>query len=185
MSRARRLAGHGAVGFVLSQVGWFGCVGGAAAGLPWVGPVVVGAVVGVHLWIRDDRRAAALLLVAAGAVGLGVDSALVAAGALDFPDATRLVPGFPGTTLWMVALWVGFATTLPGALRSIARRPVAAAAMGAVFGPLGYRAGVAMGAATLGEPAAASLAAIALAWALALPALGLLDERLTGPSSRA
>lgn len=179
MSRARRLAGHGAVGFILSQVGWFGCVGGAAAGLPWVGPVVVAGVVGVHLWVRDDRRSAALLLLAAGAVGLVVDSILVASGALGFPDTTRLVPGFPGTTVWMVALWIGFATTLPGALRSIGRRPIAAAVTGALFGPLGYRAGVAMGAATLGEPAAASLGVIAGAWALALPALGHLDARLT------
>ena len=60
------------------------------------------------------------------------------------------------------------------------RRRIAAAAVGAIFGALGYRAGVALGAAQLADPIGRSLGVVALAWAVVLPLLLWVDAALEG-----
>lgn len=171
---------HPAGWFLLSQLGWFSCILGAAHGHLWLGPAVVGCVSALFVCGEPHRVRAFLRLCAVALVGLLTDSCLIAGGVLGFSDAVQLLPLLPGPPLWMVALWVGFGTTLGGLLRGLRRRPLAAAAVGAVFGALGYRAGVALGAASLGTSAGVSLAAISLAWALVLPLLLRIDALLDG-----
>jgi len=171
---------HPAGWFLLSQLGWFACILGAAGGHLWLGPAVVGCVSACFVWAAHHRVRAVLRLSAVALVGLLTDSCLIAAGALVFPEAVQLLPALPGPPLWMVALWVGFGTTLGGLLRGLRRRPLVAAAVGAVFGALGYRAGVALGAASLGTSGGVSLAAISVAWAWVLPLLLRIDALLDG-----
>jgi len=166
--------------FALSQVGWFACVLGAAHGWLWAGPLVVGFLA-VLFVVRSGRPGRALLrLMAVAGFGLVTDSVLMACGALHFPDAVQMQPDLLGPPLWMLALWVGFGTTLDGVLHALRTRLITAALVGAIFGPMGYRAGVALGAAELGSPSTWSLACVAVAWAAALPSLLRVDAALEG-----
>jgi hypothetical protein len=162
--------------FALMQAGWFACVLGAANGLPWAGTAAAGAIVAWHV-ARATRPAAELKLVAIVTLAGGAfDSALAAAGWVTFPNgqfAPWLAPH------WIFALWALFATGLNLSLAWLKGRWWLAAAIGAVASPLSYWAGVRLGAATFVEPAHMT-AALALGWAVILPAILRLAQRYNG-----
>lgn len=159
------------------QFGWFACVLGAAHGMPWLGPLVALPVLVRHLRAAAAPGAEAALLLVAALVGLAIDSALVATGRLAFTEGV-LLPGF--APYWMVTLWLLFASTFNVSLRWLRERPLFAAGLGAVGGPLAYLAGRGLGAATILEPAWATHLAVAVAYAVATPALLALARRFDG-----
>lgn len=169
------------VNFVAFQIGWFACVLGAAKGLPWAGVLVVLAVVALHL-ARVRRPLPELRLVGlAMALGLLLDSLLLATGWLSYPAGLWLPALAP---YWIVAMWALFATTLNVSMGWLRGRPLLAVLMGAVGGPLSYLAGEELGGIELTEPVLA-LSALAIAWAVAMPLLMKAAERLDGVRERA
>jgi hypothetical protein len=165
-----------AVNFVGFQCAWFACVGGAAAGRAWLALPVVIAVVGWHVArANTPRRALAVLLIAATAGALW-DCVPAAAGWIVYDDGVVIERAAPW---WIAALWLSFATTLNVSLRWLRGRWLVAALLGAIAGPLCYRAGAALGALSLADPRTA-LAAQAAAWALLLPALIEVARRFDG-----
>jgi len=168
-----------ALNFLLFQLGWFSCVLGAANGAYWLGPVVVSAVVAIHLVLSLRPAAELLLAVSAAALGLLTDSLLQATGWLGSPG-----PGLPGplAPFWTVSMWALFATTLNVSLRWMKRRPLLAVVMGLVGGPLSYLGGQKLGAMVFTAPVAA-LAALGIAWAVAMPLLVWLSNRFDGVST--
>jgi hypothetical protein len=169
-----------ALNFLAFQVGWFACVLGAANGFAWVGALAVLAAAVLHL--RRARRPGGelRLLLAAMALGLVLDSLLLATGWVAYPGS------FPGgqwlpalAPYWLVAMWALFATTLNVSMGWLRGRPLLAALFGAIGGPLSYWAGARLGAMELLQPVAA-LAALAVVWALAMPLLLRLAERYDG-----
>lgn len=160
------------------QGAWFSCVLGAARGWPWLGPAIVAALSAIFLALTSPRAGSARLLLVAALLGLVVDGGLVAGHALAFTP----VAGGPALLApWMVALWVGFATTLPWSMDFLRGRPVLSAILGAILGPMAYWAGARLGAISLGTSLPLSLGAIALGWGLALPALVMTCDRLVPP----
>jgi hypothetical protein len=167
--------------FAAFQIGWFACVLGAANDLPWVGPVVVAAVVALHLATVRRPVAELYLVLSAMAVGLAVDSLLLATGWLRYSVGLWL-PGL--APYWIVAMWALFATTLNVSMGWMRSRPILTVLMGAIGGPLSYLAGEKLGAIELTHPVQA-LAALSLAWAIAMPLLMRLSARFDGVSERA
>lgn len=168
------------INFAAFQLGWFSCVLGAANGMPWIGPPVVLGVVVLHLVQVARPRRELILLLSAMAIGVVVDSLLLANGWLSYANGYWLTGFAP---YWIVAMWALFATTLNLSMRWMRSRFLLALAMGAVGGPLSYFAGAQLGAMTLLRPASA-LAALAVAWGLVMPLLTLLAARFDGVQSR-
>lgn len=143
---------------LLVHFGWleFGAHAGAAAG-------PVGA----------DAAGDALVATAGTAAGTaaGIAAGIAAGHAAD-------AAGHGLSPAWMVALWVNFACTLHASLRWLLGRPLLAALLGALGGPLSYAAGARLGALSLGGDATGSLVAVAIEWAVALPLLTLLAARV-------
>ena len=137
---------------------------------------MVGAVVLLHLGFSRRPGRELRLVGAAMLLGLVVDSVLLATGWLSYPNG-QWIPGL--APYWIVAMWGLFATTLNVSMAWLRGRPVLAVLMGAVGGPLSYLAGEKLGAIELVPPLPA-LAALALAWALAMPLLMRLAERFDG-----
>lgn len=160
--------------YSLYQLGWLACVLGAARGLGNLGAGVALGLVALHVALSRAPRVELALAAAAGALGLVVDSLMGASGRLVFAEAP--IPWL--APAWVVALWVQLATTLRGCLGWLAPRPGLAALLGAVGGPLAFAGGERLGAAVWGEPRAATAAALALAWAIALPLLFRIARRL-------
>lgn len=169
--------------FVGFQVIWFACVLGAAWQRPWLGPLVALPLFLAHLGTRQRRSAEIRLLAGSGSLGFALDSLLVFGGLVAFPESARL--GGP-STLWMVTLWVAFACTLRGPLSWLLERPMLAALLGLLAGPLSYFAGARLGAIELGAPLWLSLAAVGATWGLAmLVLLRLAGEPSPTPSPEA
>jgi hypothetical protein len=149
-------------------LGWFLCVGGAAAGLPWLGPAFVFAWLTTDFICTGYRFNTIGFYFSAAIVGYLADSGLTLTGFLSFPDMAQL--GSP-SPLWMVALWVNLAAGLNGPLRFITRSLFLSVLVGVVGGPLSYAAGVGMGALFFPGGMLQSIPAVAILWAIALPLL--------------
>jgi hypothetical protein len=161
------------VNFVVFEAAWFACVIGAAHQRVPAGIVAVAAAVALQLAIGGDARRDLKLVGAALATGLVWDSAMVQAGWIAYasPGPWPLV-----APAWILALWALFATALPVSLRWLQRRPVAAALLGAIGGPLSYLGAERLGACQLLERTPA-ITALAVGWAVITPVLVALTHR--------
>lgn len=156
------------------QVTWFACVLGAAHGLEWVGPIVALGAMLLHLRLSPDRTLPHWWIPGLGLLGFLADSLLSAAGLLDF--GIHLLRPWP-CPLWIFGLWLGFATTLNSSLGWLGSRLPLAALLGLLLGPLAYYAAAELGAVKLFGPEAALLA-VGIEWAVLLPAMLLLVDRM-------
>ena len=170
-SRARQLAN-----FVVFEAAWFVCILGVAHGQTLWGTAAVVAAIGWHVAI-SARPAAELALVAIlCAIGLVVESLVVAQGHVAYPAGQPVAWLAP---YWMVALWGEFGIALNVTLRWLKRRPLLAVVLGAVFGPLSFLGGVRLGGARfVDEPAA--LVTLACMWAVLMPLVMWISDRFDG-----
>ncbi len=160
----------------LYQIGWFACVVGAAWGMGSAGASVALLLVLVHLALVEEPAREWPLLVAALGMGLVADTLHARFGILEFVghEAGELAP------LWILALWLQFGTVLHFCMRWLSGRYRLAALLGLVGGPLTFLGGERLGAVAFGEPAALSLAILGLSWAVLLPTLVAIADRLGG-----
>lgn len=160
------------------KLGWISSVVGGAQHLPWLGPVVVFAAVVLHL-VRAERPSSEFMLIlSCGLIGAVFDSVLVAAGWVTFPSGmfSELMAPY-----WIVTMWMLFGTTINLSMRFMRGRPLLAAAFGFIGGPLAYLAGHKIGGIQFVDQPAA-LAMLAIGWAVMMPLLMQLGERLDGVS---
>ena len=167
---------HLFINFIAFQIGWFSCVLGAANGLPLFGPVVVLAIIGLHLKQASQPARELALILVAGVIGATWDSLLVVSGWLAYPNGTLITGTAP---YWIVAMWMLFATTLNVALRWLRGSLLLAAALGGIAGPLAYYGGVKLGGLQFNDVNSA-LIALACGWAVLMPALSELSKRFDG-----
>jgi hypothetical protein len=153
--------------FVLFQLGWFACVLGAAhQQVLWA---VLGTLtyIALHAWHSASPKAEIGLLIKALAFGLLADSLIMHLGFIDFRDSW---PAPYLSPLWMWTLWLLVATTINGSLSWLRGRPILAALLGAICGPMSYEAGIKLGAGAWGpEDQWMGLILVALVWGLAMP----------------
>ena len=166
--------------FLLFQFAWFASVLGAANGMPVAGPAAVLLVVTVHLRIAERPASELMLVCACGLFGALFDSLLVSSDWVAYASgmfAAGLAP------YWIITMWMSFATTLNVSLGWMHGRPLLAAAVGFVAGPLTYLGGAKLGGIQLVDQAMA-LAALAVGWGLMMPLLLNLSRKLDGMSSQ-
>lgn len=160
--------------YAIYQIGWIAAVVGAGQGFPWLGMGVAFALLVGHLALARRRRAELRLVVAAGFMGLVIDSTQAAVGLLNFPAGMVVWWLCPP---WILVMWMQFATTFRFSLRWLIGRPLLAASVGAVGGPLAYLVGERLGAVELGSPRVVPLLVLSLAWTVAVPTLMRLAGR--------
>ena len=146
------------------QLGWLANVMGAGREAFLLGPAVSLLLLAAHAAGAADRRKEAARLLSVAAFGLLLEYLFVSFGRYEYAGAGR-----SPLPLWVFSLWLLFAATLNSSFRWLADRPVLAAVLGAVAGPLSFKAGVGLGAGRyLASPLEASVL-LSVLWALALP----------------
>lgn len=166
-----------ALNYLGFQAGWFACVAGAGRELYWLGPLVAAALLTGHVWAESDRPREAKRLLAVAAFGLALELVAASLGRHRYEGPALLLP------LWVAALWLLFAATLNSSFAWLSGRLPAAAALGAIAGPLSFQAGVALGAGQYtGSPASAS-AVLSVLWAVALPGAFVVSNRFSRRSA--
>ena len=162
--------------FVAFQVGWFSAVLGAANDVPWAGPVVIAAVIALHLLVVKRPLTELTLILTCGLIGAVMDSALVAVGWVSYPTGLIFENAAP---YWIIAMWMLFATTLNLSLGWLKPRKFVGALFGLIGGPLAYYTGFKLGGIVF-EDFAAAMIALGVGWAAVVPVLLVLAERFNG-----
>jgi hypothetical protein len=165
--------------FLLYQLTWFACVMGAAEGLPWVGVVVGLLVVGLHLGLAHTPRTELVIIGLTGLIGGIWETFIVRQGWVEYQG--QFGGQFP--PLWIIALWMAFATTFNVSLRWLQRRYLSAALFGLMGGPLAWYAGMRLSALRLPE-LQTDLTAIGLGWAVLMPLLLFLTRWANGRTAQ-
>jgi hypothetical protein len=170
-SRVRLLAN-----FAVFESAWLACILGVAHGHPGLGTAAVVAAIAWHLAISKRPTIEFVLTALLCAIGLVVESIIAALGHVNYPTG-QPVPWL--APYWIVALWGELAITLNVTLRWLKRRPLLAAALGAICGPLSFLGGVRLGGARfVDEPAA--LASLAIQWAILMPLVMAVSNKFDG-----
>lgn len=154
------------------QAVWFAAVLGAARGLVWPALVAAALFALAHFGLPGARRADARLLLCSVVVGALMDGGLAMSGWLAYAAAPAAWP-----PLWILAIWASFALTLNHSLAYLQAHRLATVLLGAIGGPLAYLGAQRLGAVVFAAPDWRALAALALAWSVALPALTQLARR--------
>lgn len=157
------------------QLVWFATVIGAGHGLSWPGLAGLGLYAAWHLTRSLERQADIVLMATGVMLGLLLDGGLLHFGLAQYSPDWPLATMAPA---WILTLWAAFALTFTQSLRYLQTRPLAAALLGAIGGPLAYL-GAARGwhVATFAEPIWLALLWLAIGWGLAMPLLALLARR--------
>lgn len=164
------------INFVLFQIGWFACVLGATKQLPWLGVVVVIAIVTWHLTQAKQAKKELQLLLIALIIGGSFDQMMLHLQLVSYQSHGWLDSLVP---VWILALWAVFVTVLNVSLRWMRGRWLVAVLFGAIGGPLAYIGAEKLGAVTLSNPPA-SYIALSLGWALLTPLLLQLSTKSDG-----
>lgn len=159
--------------FGLYQLAWFACVMGAGSGHFLAGVIAVLAVCGLHLAASPHPGREFGIILATGFIGAAWETLLVKGGWVRYHG--NGLEQFP--PVWIVALWLAFATTFNASLRWLQGRHLLAAVLGLLGGPLAWYAGEHLQALELPDRSL-SLAIIGLGWALLMPLLLHMAERL-------
>jgi hypothetical protein len=162
--------------FIVCQAGWFVCVISAARGAGWLGVIFTILTVLVHFGLARDWRDELKLVLAAVMIGAFWESLLVHTGLLVYPNG-EIIPG--AAPYWLLGLWALFAIQFNVVYAWLKHRLWLAALLGAVAGPLSFRAGAALGAVRFPDTPAALLA-LAAGWACLMPGLLILARRWDG-----
>jgi len=148
------------INLALFQLGWLVCVlGGNAYAVAFTLIALF-----LHRWLLVENPREWLLIAGIVLGGCLWDAALARSGVIRYGD--DLVAGIP---LWLVCLWVLFATTFMHSLLWLRRYLWLAAVLAAVLGPASYWFGSNLAEAELRAPLMASLAIMAAGWALLFP----------------
>ncbi len=130
--------------------------------------VVTVAILCIHELFIVKKRFEWPLIAIIAVTGFIVDNALTQLGVFSFQSPSLLfIP------LWLICLWVLFATTLNHSLDWLKDRLWLAALLGAISGPMSYLAGSKLADVSLSSPPLFSLLCISVCWAILLPAFYL------------
>jgi hypothetical protein len=144
---------------VLFQLGWFACIlGGNVFAIP------AAAIILICHWFfisRDIAEWRSIFIIAfAGSV---IDSILFSTYVFIDGSDRYLAP------LWLICLWLIFATTPNYTFRWLQKRTIVSVVLGAVAGPLSYLAGIKLNAVEFGIPSSQALLLLGVIWAIFFP----------------
>lgn len=154
--------------FLWFYVGWFACVFMARAQSDIFS--LIFPAVGWFLMSKVYPLSARRLYILSGLtiVGLIFDSGMGWFGLIRFEPEALFAP------LWLVSIWLLFASLLPLTKEAFGDRLLLSAFLGAIFGPLSYLSGEAFGVLFFSHPSTVWI--FSLFWALYFPAALLLQK---------
>jgi len=164
------------INFVLFQLAWLAFVIGAANQLPWLGFIVGVSLVSVQLiFVPHPARELLLVLTICG-IGAVFDQLLLNHGVVQYQAhgwSIGLVP------VWIIGLWIAFASTLNVSMRWLRNYRWAAVLLGAMGGPLAYVAAQKLGAVTLTITPSSHIV-LGVGWAVLMPLMIHLSKKFDG-----
>lgn len=165
--------------FILFQIAWFACVLGAANAKPWLGVLITAVILAWHLYQSKNLTNELKLLMYTVVIGAFLDQALVSFNLVNYLHHgwhqshawnQSIVP------VWILTLWLAFATTLNMSLAWMQKRYFVGFIFGMIGGPLAYLAAEKLGAVTIASQL--SFVVLAVGWAMITPTLLYIARRV-------
>lgn len=150
------------INFALFQTIWF-------AGVLWANNslwITLPCLIALYFNVKMDTRDLKLLSICA-VLGFIIDGSLIQFGLFILPSTTLWLP------LWLWLIWLAFALTLRHSLSYIIKHAKLAFVAGAIFGPVAYNGGQALGAIEFGKSSWVVNFILALTWGLIMLGLSL------------
>lgn len=169
-----------AFNIVALYAAWFATVLAAANDRPVVAVAASLIVVILNVALAQKWAAEIALIIEAAVIGVIVDASLINFGLAQYA-APGPIPWLP--PLWLISIWMAFATSLNVSLAWLKQRLGVAAVLGMIVGPLSYLGGAKLGGMHFSDPVWLGLSVLALLWAAAFPLLLLLARRGDGASN--
>jgi len=163
------------INFVGFQSAWMAVVFGAAGGNFWIGPIVLLIWLAIHVYSSGRPKREIQIALISLLTGLLIDSLLIGVGTY---TPQGLIGTWALTPPWMLSLWINFGTVVNGSLSWLRGRYWLGAFLGAWGGPAAYYSGHRLGALAFHPPVITHLAWMAMAWAVAVPLLFYLAEKI-------
>ncbi len=146
---------------------------GAANSLPWLGVSATAIILAWHFFHSKHPKYELLLILAALLIGALFDQLMLSMNWVNYQAhgwSQNLVP------VWILALWLAFASTLNLSLAWMQGRYMIAVLFGGSGGPLAYFGAEKLGAVSLSGPT--SLVMLGIGWALITPLLLVIASKL-------
>ncbi len=142
------------------QVGWIVCVlGGDLYAVPYTAAALL-----LHHFVLVSQKSEWKLIALVAGIGCLWDFAMTYSGMIDFAGSSPI-----GIPLWLVCLWLLFATTFMHGLFWLSRQLWLAVVFAGVAGPATYWLGANLTDVQLGLPVLTSLLVMAVGWAVLFP----------------
>ena len=156
------------------QLVWFAIVISASRGQPIWGIASALVFIALQFHYSTARSSDVRALVAAFVSGFLLDGVLAATGWLQYASPMFNLPA----PVWILTLWMAFAMTLNHSMGFLRGRPLLAAVLGGIGGPLAYL-GAARGfnAVVFATPAWHAIVLLSVGWAIVLATLSVLTHR--------
>lgn len=141
------------VNVVAFNIAWFGLV--------FIGNLFIPIAVLIFVfqcWCLRSTKNDLVFILSVATLGIWLDFALVFSGVFIFP-------GTNGIPLWLIMLWLFFATTIRQSIAFLEKSKVLQFLVGATFAPLSYLGGAKLSAVTLVPPLGVSYMLLACIWA--------------------
>lgn len=146
------------------QALWLACVLYGAVAHGWPLLLIALGLTYVHLQLSEGWQAALPLLLTV-LLGMVADQMVYHFGWITFTAQASSAPFIP---LWMVALWLGFSSSLNENFSWLRAKPLLAILFGAIGGPVAYLGAEKLGAVVLTMPFYSSVW-IAMSWGILMP----------------
>jgi len=158
--------------WILTQALWFICV---------LGGDLYAAVAGICYWFiyvtyigNLQREWPSIIIIVSS--GFIIDTLLSSFGLIQF-NTNMLIP------LWLLVMWSGFATLFHHGLGWLLAKPVLAAVLGAITGPLAYFAGATLSMSQINVPLTVFISVYAVLWSLYIPIFLFISSKLNRSES--
>ncbi|MGZ3634017.1 MAG: DUF2878 domain-containing protein [Parachlamydiaceae bacterium] len=151
----------------LFYLGWLVCMYQATGSYPYLGPLVVLAILLNHFLILKGDRADLILCLTLGAIGTLIDTIYIAIGMLKFEGGYDQFPLL--APLWMTSLWALYAISVNHSLQWLNWSVFLAAGMGAMGAISSYLVGIKLGAVDPLWGETTCFAIIGSVWAIVVP----------------
>lgn len=136
----------------------------------------------LYLYQSAAPRQDAVFILLAALAGAIIDGLLRGSGFIAYQSAVPAIDWL--APVWIMAMWMLFATTFNASLRWLRQRPFSALLLGLLFGPLSYFAGHRLGAIDFAYPNMVALPVLALLWGMIMVGLVYLGRYVYGAGAR-
>lgn len=153
-------------------IGWWATIWGVGKGWNWLALVFALSMWSVQAIWSGGRPRESIFIGVLAIIGFFTESCLIQIGLFSIEPPHEVAP------LWMVSLWIMFASTFEGMTSNFEKRQYLLIIGAAIGGPFSYYAGEKLGLIRYSRPLGMSLLIHGVLWALLVPSLIWLRKQI-------